>query len=169
MYTISQEKWCNGCDSIKPVADFCKNRTSKTGLSSWCRECNKKYRRTQQPLRPRKLLSKDRSRANCRKQMNKWAAKNRDRINEYRLKRIYGINTEEYERKFTEQGGKCFICKKTSKNRLSVDHNHETGEVRSLLCSRCNFEVGIHEKDVTKNAEKYLRLWDLARAYRKVI
>lgn len=41
------------------------------------------------------------------------------------------------------QDGRCYIC--DSKARLCVDHNHDTGEVRKLLCDRCNTQLGIIE------------------------
>jgi len=44
---------------------------------------------------------------------------------------------------FVEQGGCCKICRKPpKKNRLAVDHDHETKIVRGLLCLRCNYALG---------------------------
>lgn len=55
------------------------------------------------------------------------------------LKRTYGISIAEYDIMFAAQDGKCFACGGgTSKNFLAVDHSHKTGEVRGLLCARCN-------------------------------
>jgi hypothetical protein len=46
---------------------------------------------------------------------------------------------DEYELILAAQGGKCAICRGgTSKRHFAVDHNHKTGEVRGLLCGRCN-------------------------------
>ena len=60
----------------------------------------------------------------------------------------YNITIEDYDKMFDEQGGVCYICHEPSLNqRLSVDHNHETGKVRSLLCSRCNIWLGILENN----------------------
>jgi uncharacterized protein YbaR (Trm112 family) len=47
---------------------------------------------------------------------------------------------------FKEQDGKCFICKQHNK-KLMVDHNHQTGEIRKLLCSSCNFTYGLVKED----------------------
>jgi hypothetical protein len=55
------------------------------------------------------------------------------------LKVTYGITISEYELILSAQGGKCAICRGgTSKRHFAVDHDHKTGEVRGLLCGRCN-------------------------------
>ena len=59
--------------------------------------------------------------------------------------RYYGITLEEYEILLTKQNNSCAICNApTGSNgkRLSVDHNHQTGEVRGLLCDDCNIGLG---------------------------
>jgi hypothetical protein len=64
-----------------------------------------------------------------------------------RLRRQYGFELGEYERRLQEQGGVCAMCEKSETHidkrlgvprRLVVDHNHTTGKVRALLCSTCN-------------------------------
>jgi hypothetical protein len=55
------------------------------------------------------------------------------------LKKTYGITIDEYDAILASQGGGCAICKGgTSKRHFAVDHNHKTGNVRGLLCARCN-------------------------------
>jgi hypothetical protein len=50
-----------------------------------------------------------------------------------------GIDTDLYEQLLASQNGGCAICGNPPKTRrLSVDHNHRTGQVRGLLCFRCN-------------------------------
>ena len=64
----------------------------------------------------------------------------------WRIEQLYGITKADYERMLEAQGGVCAICggldPKTGR-RLSVDHDHETGEVRGLLCGPCNRGVGL--------------------------
>jgi Recombination endonuclease VII len=56
--------------------------------------------------------------------------------------RTYGISAKEYGVIFRAQGGRCGICRNRPVTaRLAVDHDHKTGEVRGLLCSRCNHEL----------------------------
>lgn len=65
-----------------------------------------------------------------------------------RLRYAYGIDGEEYYRIFDYQNGVCYICqKKPNKKRLAVDHNHDTGEVRGLLCKVCNRDIIGSAKD----------------------
>ncbi|KIQ62398.1 hypothetical protein TR51_25470 [Kitasatospora griseola] len=60
-----------------------------------------------------------------------------------RYRSRYGITPEDYDRLNTEQGGLCALCDRPEENRrLAVDHDHETGKVRALLCSRCNTGLG---------------------------
>ena len=83
---------------------------------------------------------------------------------EYNAKHKYGITQDEYERLFAEQDGRCAICREaeTTKDRtgrvrarLSIDHDHETGRIRGLLCHHCNAALG-HAK------ESEYRLRDMA-------
>ena len=57
------------------------------------------------------------------------------------LKRRYGLEVEEYIEMVNEQQGACAICKQFTP-RLCVDHSHDTGENRGLLCHRCNVGLG---------------------------
>lgn len=64
----------------------------------------------------------------------------------------YKISVEEYEELFAKQDGKCAICeqpetltKDEKVHMLAVDHNHETKQVRGLLCMNCNTRLGYFE------------------------
>lgn len=66
-----------------------------------------------------------------------------------KLSERYGITEEEYNELHTKQGGVCAICGKpeTMKQKgtlkhLAVDHDHETGKIRGLLCTKCNASIG---------------------------
>lgn len=62
----------------------------------------------------------------------------------WKYKNRYGITFEDYDRMLREQGGHCALCpwEPTAKKRLMVDHCHETGAVRGLLCPYCNSSLG---------------------------
>lgn len=71
------------------------------------------------------------------------------------VEREYKITARMYRLLQKFQGGRCWGCPATGKaRRLSVDHNHRTGEVRMLLCNTCNNIVG-HFRD---NPEALIRL-----------
>ena len=62
-----------------------------------------------------------------------------------RLKLVYGLTPEEYDAMLERQGGGCAICGTTSPMPhawFSVDHDHNTGAIRGLLCNRCNVCIG---------------------------
>lgn len=69
-----------------------------------------------------------------------------------RLRSVYGISDEDYRGLLELQGGRCFICRRVTKKRLAVDHDHETGQVRGLLCADsergCNHAILGNVKDV---------------------
>lgn len=74
------------------------------------------------------------------------------------LKQDYGLTPEEYDELLAAQGGVCAICRQPETTtdprsqrpyvRLPVDHCHETGRVRGLLCHRCNRAIGLLRDDV---------------------
>lgn len=69
----------------------------------------------------------------------------------YYIKRQYGMTLAEYDALLERQNGGCGICKGGTKGRgrFHVDHCHETGRVRGLLCAKCNILLG-HADDDTK-------------------
>jgi hypothetical protein len=74
-----------------------------------------------------------------------YRRKNREHRKDIALKYSFGISLEEYNKIFDRQEGKCAICgiprNETNKD-FAVDHNHETGEIRGLLCLYCNRMLG---------------------------
>lgn len=63
----------------------------------------------------------------------------------------YGITRDDYRDAWYRQGGVCVVCKqpeRTARNHLlSIDHDHETGRFRGLLCSHCNRAIGLLQDD----------------------
>ena len=80
------------------------------------------------------------------------------------LKRCYGITLEDFNEMLVEQGGVCAICRKDEPGgrhgEFHVDHCHDTGKVRGLLCDACNRMLGFaRDNDRTLNrAGEYLRM-----------
>lgn len=131
-----RSKTCKKCGETKPLVDFYgKTRQaqfpeSSAGFSSDCKVCVRE--RTAAYRKARRQLHVD-------------------YMKEIDLKRKYGINLEQYNRMFASQGGCCAICGKHQVEfvkGLAVDHDHVTGQVRSLLCVNCNLGVGCFRENI---------------------
>lgn len=74
----------------------------------------------------------------------KWAKKNVVSIRKTKFKRKYNLLYEDWLKMWESQNGKCAICGKSfsKPSNACVDHNHETGNVRGLICKNCNFGIG---------------------------
>lgn len=86
----------------------------------------------------------------------------RTSLRKSKLKSTYGITPDDYDRMFKIQNGRCAICGSTRGNKrtgyLFVDHNHQTGEIRALLCGLCNTGLGNFRDnpDLLRAALRYL-------------
>lgn len=83
----------------------------------------------------------------------------RERATNARLRRDYGISLADYEAMLVAQDDRCAICGDSGR-RLSVDHDHETGVVRGLLCPNCNLGLGHFQDrpDLLRAAVDYIEL-----------
>jgi len=77
-----------------------------------------------------------------------------------RILKQYGISEKLYNSILGNQLGVCAICCETNSNgqTLSIDHDHKTGEIRGLLCIKCNSAVGILERVGFAGFEAYLEI-----------
>ena len=128
-------------------------------------------------LYQKKYLSSEKGQLNQKRCRERWRAKPENRLKEkkkrdkyraslrgqikqreHHLKR-YGITLEEYDKLLTAQEYKCAICDMFLKNIIvHLDHNHQTGEIRGLLCQKCNFGLGNFQDNssLLQKAIKYL-------------
>ena len=79
--------------------------------------------------------------------MSAWRKANPELYREQYLRATFGISLSAYNALLVQQGGVCAICKTTPKTVLAVDHDHDSGEVRGLLCSSCNTGLGHFNDD----------------------
>jgi hypothetical protein len=135
-------KTCAKCKIEYPLENFHKDSRKNSSVRSYCTSCttayHREYMRKFRKEKPEKAKQSERKRC---------------------LKYRYGISIEGYEKLLKEQKGGCAICNKfPNGRRLSIDHNHETGVIRGLLCDRCNTALGLLREDINivKNLEGYL-------------
>lgn len=133
---MAKKKKCIRCLKAKNLEAFHRLKKSKDGRYSWCKECVKDYMadRYADPAAAQKRKDELRRRYHRHPEGNKA-----------HLKRKYGITVEQYNRMFESQGGKCASCglpQIESNKRFAVDHDHETGMIRGLLCQGCNCAAG---------------------------
>ena len=101
--------------------------------------------------------------------MREWQSKaraaNPDYYQNQDLKKLYGITLEWYGSTLEKQNGTCAICKQSETAvirgkllKLAVDHCHDTGKVRGLLCRACNNAIGAlsHDVNILQEAIRYL-------------
>lgn len=149
-------KRCVKCGDVKPFDAFYRMKGMRDGYRNDCTACNlaakaERHRKNPEPARERvrawQAANPDKVRANDeRARLSGRKAANNRRSH---LKRNYGITPEIYEEMLTAQGGGCAICHRPPRDDISlhVDHDHETGAVRGLLCFRCNNSLGDLEDD----------------------
>ena len=123
-------KWCPDCGRIQPLSAFGRNAGSKAGVTSYCKPCHNARGR-----RAKELLGGERT---------------------YHLRRRYGITAEDADAMLERQEGLCAICRAAPA--AHVDHDHETGAVRALLCFNCNGGLGQFrdDPDVLRAAAEYV-------------
>jgi hypothetical protein len=124
-------KRCPDCGAVKPLTDFPRNKNAKDGRHTYCKPChNERGRETIE-----RLYGDSRH---------------------YHLKRRYGIGADEFDARVRTQGGVCVICGR--ENPEHVDHDHDTGVVRGILCFNCNGGLGQFgdDQDRLLNAVAYL-------------
>ena len=112
-------KWCPDCGSVKPLELFPRTTASRSGRATYCLPCH-----------------------------NLRGRASRERVGgsrTYHLTRRYGITAEESDALLEAQRGLCGICRTAPA--AHVDHDHDTGEVRELLCFNCNGGLGQFKDD----------------------
>jgi hypothetical protein len=125
----------------------------KDGHRSECKTCHKTKQRAWYEA----------NRAHAIAEVKRWQQENKEHLHAYRreyrkgrkaedrdahLRRTFGITQADYEELLAQQGGGCVICgRRPTKVSLHVDHDHETGEIRGLLCVGCNNALGQFHDD----------------------
>lgn len=117
---VTGSKLCTKCQQVKP-ADAFHHGAGKMD-KYWCVPCKRAYNR-------------------------EWLKNNPESRRNTQRKTKYGLSPEAFAALLAEQDGKCALClTDLEPNRSThVDHDHENGEVRGLLCHKCNLALGYYE------------------------
>ena len=135
----TKTKICKDCGIDKKLTDFSKDFVKKDKLKTYCKKC-----------------------AAIRFKM--WREKNieeillKDRIKHYIRK--YGISKEKALELVDNRIGKCEIC--FNEKPLVVDHQHDTGNIRGMICSSCNSMIGYSKENIQNlySCIEYLRKYN---------
>ena len=151
-----KNRTCRVCGEHKTMENF-----QEHGYQ--CRSC-----RTEKQRINWASLSEDekRKRQKNGKYQKEYAKKNSEKIKrvsrETHLKRKFNITTEQYETMLNNQGGVCYICQNLCDTGffLAVDHDHNTGIIRGLLCKNCNSGLGMFKdnQESMRRAIEYLNV-----------
>jgi hypothetical protein len=126
----SVTKVCRDCGEEKPLEAFPLQKGGRQGRHPLCKRCR--------AAQERRRYERDRERI---LELMRADPARRVRTRRQALRRKYELTLEEYDDLRIRQRGCCAICE-LRVAQLCVDHDHDTGEVRGLLCSNCNFGVG---------------------------
>lgn len=147
--------WCRHCKKfLEPELFYETNSVKKR--SRRCSDCTKLK---SQEYRNRLTVTEKLSRS---KKFKDWRINHPDKPTERRIKR-YGASLLWYKNKEMEQNHSCAICLKSFEDftrKPCIDHNHQTGVIRGLLCSRCNIFIGMIETGSVEKALKYLEKYN---------
>lgn len=136
---------CKECRDVTRICGVCgtqKARRIVSGKSRYvCKECARRSSREAARRKGPVPITDARRAANTRNR-NKVRASGLTNQRVYRLRAHFGIKEEDYLQMLEAQHGCCAICKVRLAKRVHVDHDHETGNVRGLLCERCNIGLG---------------------------
>lgn len=108
---------------------------------------------------------KERIKKNARDYIKREPEKRKFQVKKSLIKKRYGIVYEDYLSMHHEQEYKCKICKRHAdefKKGLVVDHDHENGKVRALLCLTCNSQLHVLE-----NKELYNKLMNYLNSFKE--
>lgn len=182
MVLEKEVKICSKCGLPKPLNKFYSDRGEQDGLKRQCKLCvcevlRKNYARPNSHykeychIKAANLLPEKKQQYNIavkkahpemiRANKRQWRRNNPDKVRNQRFKRQFGITIEQYNKLFQNQDGRCAICGRHQtelKRRLAIDHNHKTGKIRALLCTRCNLLVGRVETDLINLVLAYVKI-----------
>jgi len=119
-------KKCSVCKKEFLLGDFYTyQKNGRTAYQARCKKCANEY-----------------NNGRYHKQTSEQRKRRKELAHRSHLSRKYNLTTDEFSTMIVKQNNKCKICE-CDMERPEVDHNHDTGEVRGLLCKPCNLSLGL--------------------------
>lgn len=172
-------KTCNQCKIPKTLDFYSKNKVTRDGLDNKCKAyysikgkelVKKGYYKEKYQLNREVILARMREKQPQTKESKRaYRRNNPDKVKQYKLNQLGVLSSigerftfEEYQLEIEKCGNSCMICTKdavSNKKSLAVDHDHETGIYRGLLCGSCNVVLGLVNDDplILKRMVQYLK------------
>lgn len=157
-------KKCSICKLEKDESNFHKNKKKKDGLDTRCKSCkheiNMINKEKYKIYHHKRYLEK---KEEINKKNREWYKNNPEKSRNQKLLYQYGITLEQRNEIIRAQNNKCKICLDNlnilDTKIIHVDHNHNTGKIRGVLCKKCNSMLGLsrERKDILLNAIQYLK------------
>ncbi|MFH9826107.1 endonuclease VII domain-containing protein [Streptomyces bobili] len=163
----SQSRRCPRCKRQLPRTAFAGNKSMADGLQAYCRECSAEYYRQRQEAKGRKVRAKvsvppghkrcpqcsevkphsdwERNKSTSDGRASYCRACRAERSRASYFMRKYGLTEGEVGEMIASQMGVCCIC--LAAPATQVDHCHQTGRVRGVLCFNCNSGLGLLRDD----------------------
>ena len=172
--SLSGRKRCPDCGLEKPTSAFSRNAARSDGLQFYCRDCfsvraaktyRDRQRREGKTVRERVDVPDGYKHCPGCKQVKprtEWHRRtsspdglvvycktcSKDRHRRDHLKRTFGITQADLDVLIESQGGVCAICRDGKPEH--IDHDHDSGKVRGVLCGPCNMGLGLFKDEPTR-------------------
>jgi hypothetical protein len=146
-----EAKICTGCGEEKPLDQFFRHSTGRLGRQAKCKVCSYAGHRAYVAKDPAKRATQQKAARDRR--AARGGLQEYERANNLRY--LYGLTPEQVDQMVAQQNGLCALCFKPPVGkrhfgRLHIDHDHQTGKVRRLLCGRCNMGLGYFDDDLER-------------------
>jgi len=171
-------KTCTKCKVKKDTSEFSKDKRRIDGLQLSCKECRRNYyldhrektiaeaytyrQAHKEEIAKNKRRYEKEHKEEIAKRRKAYREENMELFREREYLYKYGITLQQKYEMWESQDARCLGCKKeVDINKIHVDHNHDTGEIRGLLCTQCNSIIGL----AYENIQTLLSLVEYLREY----
>ena len=171
-----EAKICKKCKKVKPFSEFNKNNQYKDGLNYICKSCNSERCKNARARHKNENRNQDYSKEKllwctgcqqkkssfyfhkCKSNTSGFASYCKPCCLVKFRKHRYGVTANALGDMIKQQDNKCAICGDNFEEKICVDHNHNSGVVRGLLCNGCNVGLGAFRDnaDILGKAISYL-------------